>query len=148
LNNRERFQRALQDKVRPQCEELGIEIEAVTLAALDLPPELTEQIFARDVARVQLERNKSREEQYKTEQKLKAAEALAQQEMEKVAAETRLAQAKKLAAQKQEVEQQRLENELANAQIKLEAARNQAKATLATGKTEADIIGLQNEAEV
>jgi hypothetical protein len=148
VNNRERFQRALRDKVRPQCKELGIDIQAVTLAALDLPPELIEQISARDVARVQLENNKSREQQYKSEQKLKAVQATAQQETEKVTAETRLSQAKKLAEQKKEVEKKRLENELANAQVKLEAARNQAKAVLATGKTEADIINLQNEAEV
>jgi hypothetical protein len=147
-NNRERFQRALRDKVRPQCEELGIDIQAVTLASLDLPPDLTEQISARDVARVQLEQNKSREEQYKTEQTLKAVEALAQQETEKVAAETRLAQAKKLAEQKKEVEKKRLENELANAKVKLQAARDLAKAALAAGKADANLINLQNEAEV
>jgi hypothetical protein len=147
-NAREEFQRALREKVTPQCQELGLHIEGVTLGPLDLPPELTEQISARDVARVQLEKNKAKVEQYKTEQELQAAKALAQQATEKVAAETRLSQAKTLAATKKQVEKKRLEVDLTNAQLKLDAAREQAKAIVARGKAEADVIALNNEAEV
>jgi hypothetical protein len=147
-NTREQFQRALRDKVAPQCKELGLEIEAVTLASLELPPQLTEQISARDVARVQLDKNKSMIEQYKTQQDLDAARALAQQATEKVAAETRLLQAKTLALQKKEVERKKLEIALSSAQLKLDAAREQAKAIVSRGKAEADVINLSNEAEV
>jgi hypothetical protein len=147
-NTRELFQRALRDKVTPQCKELGLDIEAVTLAALELPPELTEQISARDVARVQLEKNKSKIEQYKSQQDLDAAKARAQLESDRVAAETRLSQAKTLALQKKEVEKKKLEVELTSAQLKLDAARDQAKAIVSRGKAEADVINLSNEAEV
>ena len=145
---REQFQQALRAKVTPQCEELGLDIEAVTLGSLDLPPELAEQISARDVARAQLDKNKSKVEQYKTEQELQAAKALAQQATEKVTAETRLSQAKTQATTKKENEKTRLDTELANAQLKLDAAREQAKAVLARGKAEADVIDFNNEAEV
>jgi regulator of protease activity HflC (stomatin/prohibitin superfamily) len=145
---REQFQQALRAKVTPQCEELGLDIEAVTLGSIDLPPELAEQISARDVARATLDKNKTKVEQYKTEQELQAAKALAQQATEKVAAETRLSQAKTQATTKKENEKTRLETDLANAQLKLDAAREQAKAVVARGKAEADVINLNNEAEV
>jgi hypothetical protein len=148
VNNREILQQTLLEKVKPQCEELGIEIRAVTLASLDLPPELTDQISQRDVARAQLDKNKTLIEQHKTKQKLAAAEALTMQTTEKVAAETRLLQAKTQAAQKKEVTKLQLENDLKSAELKLEAAREQAKATLAKGKVDADVIILKNEAEV
>ena len=41
-----------------------------------------------------------------------------------------------------------LKQDLANAQLRLEAARKQAEATLSRGKAEAAVIGLQNEAQV
>jgi hypothetical protein len=86
--------------------------------------------------------------QHKSEQLLKAAEALKKQAQEKVEADTRLLQAETAATQKKEVEQLKLKNELANAQLKLEASKEQAKAVLAEGKAEADKIGLENQAEV
>jgi hypothetical protein len=147
-NTRELFQRALLDKVTPQCKELGLDIEAITLASLELPPELTDQISARDVARVQLEKNKVKIEQYKSQQDLDAAKALAQQATDKVVAETRLSQAKTLAQQKKEVEKKKLEIELTSAQLKLDASREQAKAVLSRGEAEAKVITLANEAEV
>jgi uncharacterized membrane protein YqiK len=47
-----------------------------------------------------------------------------------------------------EVELLRLGQELSNAQLKLDAARQQAQAVLTRGKAEAHVIQLQNEAEV
>jgi hypothetical protein len=145
---REQFQKALAEKVTPQCEELGLDIEAVTLGTLDLPSDLQEQISARDVARATLDKNKTKVEQYKSQQESEAAKALVQQATEKVTAETRLSQAKTQATTKKENEKTRLETELANAQLKLDAAREQAKAVLARGKAEADVINFNNEAEV
>lgn len=147
-NIRERLQSTLLEKVRPQCEEVGIEIRTVRLAALEPPPELVEQIAARDVARVHLDKNKTLLEQFKTRQQLQAAEAMTEQASEKVRAETRRVQAQTQANQRKEVETQRFKQELENAQTRLEAARAQAKAILAKGKVEADVINLQNEAEV
>lgn len=147
-NNREKLQRALFAKVKPRCEDVGIEVRAVTLADLVPPPELAKQISERELARVEQDRNKTKLGQYQAEQKLKAAEALKQQAKEKVEAETRLIQAKTQATQRKEVEESKLKQELANAQLKLDAARKQAEATLTTGQAEAAVIHLKNEAEV
>src|SRR5262249_25518621 len=147
-NNREKLQRTLLAKVKPRCEEVGIEIRAATLADLVPPAELAKHISERELARVEQEKNKVRLGELKAEQKLKAAEALKQQAKDKVDAETRLVQAKTNASQRKEVEEARLKQDLANAQLRLDAARKQAEATLTNGKAEAAVINLKNEAEV
>jgi len=148
VNNREKLQQTLFTKVKPRCEEVGIEIRAVTLADLVPPAELAKQISERELARVEQEKNKVRLGELKAEQKLKAAEALKGQAKEKVDAETRLVQAKTNASQRKEVMEAQLKQDLANAQLRLDAARKQAEATLLNGKAEAAVINLKNEAEV
>ena len=147
-NAREALQRTLLDKVKPQCEALGVEIRAVTLADMRPPAELAEQIAERELARVEQAKNASRMGQYRAEQELKAKEALKEQAREKVEAETRLIQGKTKAAQLKEVAESQFTQELANAQLTLDAAEKQAEATLAKGKAEATVIELQNAAEV
>jgi hypothetical protein len=148
LNAREALQKALLAKIKPRCAELGVELRAVTLADIRPPAELADQIAQRELARVELEKNTVRVRQYKTEQDLKAKEALKVQAKEKVEAETALLQAKTRSDQVLEVELSRLKQELDNAQLQLEAAKNQAEAILAKGKAEAAVIGLTNTAEV
>jgi uncharacterized membrane protein YqiK len=147
-NAREVMQKALLEKVRPRCAELGVEIRAVTLADLRPPAELADQIAQRELARVELEKNAVRVRQFQAEQELKAKEELQQQAKEKVEAETRLVQAKTKAGQTKEVEELRLHQELASAQLRLEAAHKSAEATLARGRAEAAVVTAQNEAEV
>src|SRR5262249_52361217 len=106
------------------------------------------QISQRELARVEQEKNKVRLGQYRAEQQLKAAETLKSRSIQKVAAETRLIQAKTQAEQLNEVTELQLKQDLANAQTRLEAARKQAEAALARGKAEAAVILLQNEATV
>ena len=147
-NAREALQRALLAKVKPQCEALGVEVRAVTLADMRPPAELADQIAQRELARVEQEKNAVRLRQYRAEQELKAKEALKEQAKEKVEAETRLIQAKTKAEQLKEVASSQLKQELENAQLAFDAAEKQAEATLAKGKAEAAVINLQNEAEV
>lgn len=147
-NNREALQKALETKVKPRCEELGIEVRAVTLAELVPPKELADQISQRELARVEQEKNKVMLRQLKAAQDLKAKEALKQQAKELVEAGTQLNKAKVEADQQKEVEQLRLEQDLKNAETRLAAAQKQAEATLTTGKAEAAVIELENEAEI
>jgi len=147
-NARERMQRELLEKVKDRCKELGVEIRAVTLADLLPPKELSEQIAQRELARVEREKNLALVKQHMAQQELAAKTGLKQQAKEKVAAETRLVQATTKAEQLKEVETSRLAQELKNAEVELEAARDQASATLAKGEAEAKVIMLKNEAEV
>lgn len=147
-NARERMQRELLEKVKGRCKDLGVEIRAVTLADLLPPKELSEQIAQRELARVEREKNMALVKQHMAQQELAAKTGLKQQAKEKVAAETRLVQATTKAEQLKEVETSRLAQELKNAEVELEAARDQASATLAKGEAEAKVIMLKNEAEV
>lgn len=147
-NAREAMQRALLEKVKPRCEELGVDIRAVTLADLRPPEELSIQIAQRDQARVERERNTVRLRQFKAEQDLEAKTALKQQATERVEAETRQLQATTRAEQLKDVELARLKQDLANAKLRFEAAAKEAEATLARGRAAADVINLENEAEV
>jgi hypothetical protein len=147
-NAREKMQSELLKKVKPRCQELGVELRAVTLAALQPPAELADQIAQRELARVEREKNEVLVRQHKAQQELAAKQGLKLQATEKVGAETRLIQAKTKLDQTKEVETSRLTQELANAKIELEAARSEATAKLANGKAQADVIGLQNEAEI
>ncbi len=147
-NAREALQKALLAKVKPQCQALGVEVRAVTLADMLPPVELADQIAQRELARVEQAKNSVRLRQYRAEQELKSKESLKTQAKEKVEAETRLIQAKTKAEQLTEVALARFTQDLENAQIALDAAEKQAEATLAKGKAEAAVINLQNEAEV
>lgn len=147
-NAREAMQKALLDKVKPRCEELGVEIRAVTLAELLPPVELSDQIAQRELARVEQEKSKSLLTQYAGQQELTGKLALKEQAKEKVAAGTRLIQAKTKADQLKEVALSRLKQELAAAEIQLQASRKKAEAVVVKGQAEAAVISLQNEAEV
>ncbi len=147
VNSREQFQKALLSAVKPRCEDMGIEIRAVTLATMELPPELTAEISARDRALAEQQRNLEMVKQHKQEQTLKAAEALAVQKTQKVQAGTRLNNAETEAQQLIEVEKQKLTAALTVAQSQLEAAREKAKSVRAQAQAKADVILADNKAE-
>jgi regulator of protease activity HflC (stomatin/prohibitin superfamily) len=147
-NTREKLQQALLAKVRPRCQELGIDMRAVTLADMTPPADLAEQISLRDLARVEQDKNRNLTLQFKEQQKLMAAKTLKEQATKKVDAQTRLVQEKTKAKQRLQVQELGLKQELESAQVRLEAARKQAEATLARGRADADVILAKNQAEV
>jgi regulator of protease activity HflC (stomatin/prohibitin superfamily) len=147
-NTREKLQRALLAKVQPRCQELGIDIRAVSLTDMVPPADLAEQISLRDLARVEQEKNRNLALQYKEQQTLMAAKTMKAQAKEKVDAETRLVQEKTQAKQRLQVQELQLKQELESAQLRLDAAQKQAAAVLTKGKAEAAVITAKNEAEV
>src|SRR5204862_6435705 len=110
------------------------------------PAELANQIRERELARVAREKNVDRIAQFKTEQELKAAEALKTQEQDTVDAGTLLIQAQTKSQQRKEVEESKLKQDLPNAKLRLEGAPPQAKATLSGADAEPDVIKLQADA--
>ncbi|MHB1425517.1 MAG: SPFH domain-containing protein [Gemmataceae bacterium] len=151
VNPLEKLQQALTKKVTPPCAQLGIVIESLSIGRMDPSKELKEladQISQREQTRLAREKNQELIEQYKQDQKLKAAEALQKQNEEVVQANTRLKVQKTKADQMKEVEEAKLKVDLTSAEIRLEAARDRAKATLNKGKNEAEVITAQNQSEV
>jgi regulator of protease activity HflC (stomatin/prohibitin superfamily) len=151
VNARERLQKELKTNVPPRCRDIGVEIEDITLDKLEVSGELATLaalIADREQARLQREQNKSTIDRHKQEQITKASEALKPQRTAIEQANTRLQEATIKAMQKKETETKRLEQELASAQIRLDAAKLKAKEVLAKGQAEADVIELNNEAQV
>jgi hypothetical protein len=151
VNPLEKLQQALTKKVIPPCEEIGVVIESLSIGRMDPKKELLElaqQISQREQARLAREKNQELIEQYKQDQKLRATEALQKQNEEVVQANTRLKVQQTKANQMKEVEEAKLKVDLKSAEIRLQAARDRAKAILNKGKNEADVIASQNESEV
>jgi hypothetical protein len=151
VNPLERLQQALTEKVTPPCEELGIVVESVSIGRMDPSQplqELAQQISQREQTRLAREKNQELIEQYKQDQALRSTEALQKQNEAVVQAKTRLEVQKTKAAQMKEVEEAKLKIDLKSAEIRLQAARDRATATLNKGKNEAEVIASQNESEV
>lgn len=148
-NSREKLQKAMEEQVKPKCAELGISVIAVILSDdMQLPLLLKDQISQRDKALAEQAKNQQKLSQYKTEQALKAADVLTPRQAETVKARTREKLATITADQKMQVEEAKLKQELLNAQLQLDAARERKTAILAKGTAEAAVIQLQNQAEV
>jgi regulator of protease activity HflC (stomatin/prohibitin superfamily) len=145
---RERLQQEVLKKIQPRCQEFGLSVESVSIDRMDVPQQLSSVIAEREQARITVDKNAASIGQYKEQQKLKAKEALKQQEEEKVTASSLMVQTETRSKQRKATEEARLKQEVENAQLKLEAAKEQAKAVRAAGQAEADVIMLQNEAEV
>jgi regulator of protease activity HflC (stomatin/prohibitin superfamily) len=148
VNPRERLQEEMKKKVVPECQKVGLEIESITLATMDAPPELVKQISDRELARVEREKNQDLIGKYKSQQTLDAKKAMITQQSAKVSAQKDLQVAQTAAKQRLEVEEAKLTQDLANAQIRLDAAKSKAKEIQANAKAEANVVQLQNEAEV
>jgi hypothetical protein len=149
VNHREEFQKVLSEKVKQECEVVGIRVKEVSLVAgLDPPKELADQISERELARATIDKNKTLITQHKSDQTVKATGALKQRAEEINKAQIRRNKATVEASQKLANEKLSLENDLAAATLRLEAAKEQAKAILSQGEADAKIITLENEAQV
>src|SRR5262249_38164411 len=151
VNPREQLRKVLEEKVKPQCRELGVMIETITVAEIEPNAEvkeLADQIFIRETTRAARAKNAGLVQQHKSEMEKKANEALEEQKSKLVEANRDLKVANKQAEQRTKVEEAKLQNDLKAATTRLEAAKEQAKATITRGKAEATIINADNEAEV
>jgi len=153
VNPREQLREVLEEKVKPVCRDVGVMIQSITVAQLEMKDDddlrkLADQIFERERTRVTRDKNEQLVEQYKSEQEKEAKKALSEQRSQLVDANRDLKVAKTLAQQQKEVEEARLKNDLKAAQTRLDAALEQAKATVTKGKAEAAVILAQNKAEV
>ena len=151
VNPRERLRKILEEKVKPECLELGVMIESITVAEVEKTPELSQladQIFLRETTAAARAKNAELVKQYEQEMKQRAKEMLNERGTQLVKANQDLEVAKTLAQQKMEVEEAKLKNEMKAAQARLDAAKELAKATVTRGKADAAVIMANNEAEV
>lgn len=141
------FQTSIFDALKAACEHNGISIRSVLVNDIVPPQDIARPIREREVAREELARNRTQQEQAKAEQSLARETELVQQEQKKVEAETEKEQRRIRAENEQRMALIAQEQALAVAQADLAAAELEARAILARGQAEADVIVAQNVAQ-
>jgi SPFH domain / Band 7 family len=150
-NAREKLAEDVTEKVKPECQKIGIIIEPITLAQIDSTEDLQElqvQIADRTRARNTRLKNVEMIAQLKSKQGVLLKEALKLRETALGDARTELNQEQQKTEGALMAQEAKLKQDLENAQLGLEAAQSDAKATLSRGRVEADLISKKNEAEV
>ncbi len=150
-NARERLATDVTEKVKPDCQKIGIVIEPITLAQIDPTADLEElltQIADRTRARNTRLKNTETIAQTRTLLGVRLKEASKLRETEMGNARTELEKEQQRTEGALMAQDAKLKQDLENAHLGLESAQEDAKATLARGKVDADLIQKKNEAEV
>ncbi len=144
---RQKFQDNLQEHLRTQCLEWGVEIRSVLIRNILPPQEIASIIRDREVAVQNARKFEQQIEQAKSKAELTKQEMLAVQNKEKVAADTSRIRAVIEAWQDQAVRVVAANKELEVAKLESEAAGFQAQATILKAEAERDVIRLNNKAQ-
>jgi hypothetical protein len=150
-NPREKLAHDLMVKVRPLCEKDGILIEQITLTQPEATAELAElikQIADRKAAKTERDANEQKVLELKTRLDREVAEAMKPRETELGEARKKLAEAEERAKQDRQVAGLELEKDLKAAQLRLDAAKNDAAGKLTRAKADVDVINRENDAEL
>jgi regulator of protease activity HflC (stomatin/prohibitin superfamily) len=150
-NARERLATDVTDKVKPDCQRLGIVIEPISLAQIDPTEDLKEllsQIADRTRARNTRLKNTETIAQLKTQQGVLLKEAQKLRETALGDARTELNREQQKTEGALASQEAKLKQDLENAQFALEAAQADARAVMSRGKVDADLVQKKNEAEI
>jgi len=143
---RQRFQDNLEDHLKAKCLESGVAIRSVLIRNITPPDEIASVIRNREVAVQNARKIEQQIAQAKSQAELTRQEALAQQNKEKVEAETAAIRALISAKQDQEVRLIAAKQDLEVAKLETAAAQAQADAILLKAEAERKVIALDNEA--
>ncbi len=150
-NARQMLAEKVYDKVKVDCQKIGIVIEPITLEHIDPTADLEDlltQIADRTRARNTRLKNTQVIAQLMSKQGVLLKEALKLRETETGNARTELERETQKTEGALLAQEAKLKQDLENAQFGYEAAQSDAKATLSRGKVDADLVTRRNEAEV
>jgi regulator of protease activity HflC (stomatin/prohibitin superfamily) len=145
--DRENFQTELVKTLTQNCKKQGIEILAVAITSIQPPPEITQPVQQREVAKQKLAQFMREKLQQISEAKLRVQVILADQKKQLVEADQAVVEKTTKAEEKQQVELTLAEQKLKVGQTQLEAAKDQASAILAKAQAAADVVRFDNAAE-
>jgi hypothetical protein len=151
-NFRERLQKILEEKVRPRCEDMGVVISSITILddkerAAEVQ-QMAALITERRESQLKMETNKQKIAEAIQKQETKASEALVERERKIVDATTEFTKTQTLAEQRKENLKAELEQALANAELRLTAAKSDALAMKTKAEAEAEATTKLNKAQV
>ncbi|NLI76096.1 MAG: hypothetical protein GX442_06595 [Candidatus Riflebacteria bacterium] len=146
-NSRQAFQNTLFEKIKDTCEPKGILIKSVLINDIEPPQEIATPIREREIAKEELNRNKTQLLQAQAEQSLARSEEMVKLERERVAASTKNKVKIIDATNQRKVALINQDRRLQMEATFLEASRREAEAILSRGQAEADVVLLKAEAE-
>ncbi len=146
-DTRQKFQDNLQAHLQQRCGEWGVAIKSVLIRNITPPDEIASIIRDREVAVQNAKKYEQQIEQAKSMAELTRQEMLAQQNKEKVQADTARIRAVILAQQEQAVRITAANQELGVAKLENEAADFQAQSILAKANADKEVIRMSNEAQ-
>ncbi len=144
---RKEFQDAFEVSMREACQPLGIEIIQALITRIRPPEQIALPVRTREIAKQQELQYKQQTLQQESEQKLAIGKAMVDQKQALVGADQLVVQVTTQAMQEQEVALTKADENLAVAQLKLDASIDEAAAIEARGKAAADVVRFDNEAE-
>ena len=146
-DTRQKFQDNLQAHLQQRCGEWGVAIKSVLIRNITPPDEIASIIRDREVAVQTAKKYEQQIEQAKSKAELTKQEMLAQQNKEKVEADTARIRAVIAAQQEQAVRITAANQELGVAKLENEAADFQAQAILLKAGADRAVIQMNNEAQ-
>ncbi|MSR58184.1 MAG: band 7 protein [Planctomycetaceae bacterium] len=144
---RTQFQENYQAQMRRDCEDLGIDIIQALITKINPPEQIAKPVRNREIAKQQEEQYRQQILQQKSEEKLAIEKEMVKQKPAVIQAEQAVIQVTTVAMREQEVAKTKAQQELAVAQLKLEATKDEAAAITARGKGAAEVVAFKNQAE-
>jgi regulator of protease activity HflC (stomatin/prohibitin superfamily) len=144
---RQQFQRDLETHLRTTCEPWGVAVKSVLIRNITPPDQIASIIRDREVAVQETKKYEQEISQAKSKAELGRQEMLAEQQKEKVEADTAKLRAVIKAKQDQSVRLVSANKDLEVAKLETQAAVAQAQAVMLKAEAEAAVITMQNKAE-
>ena len=144
---RSAFQKAFEQEMRNACEPLGIEIIQALITTIRPPEKIAEPVRRREIAKQEELQYKQQVLQQESEQKLAVEKAMVEQKQALVTAGRDVVKSTTKAEEEQQVALTLANQQLAVAQLKLDASLDEAMAIEARGQAVADVVRFDNEAE-
>lgn len=144
---RSAFQKAFEAEMQKACEPLGIEIIQALITTIRPPEKIAEPVRKREIAKQEELQYKQQTLQQESEQKLAVEKAMVSQKQALVTADQDIVKTTTKAEEDQQVALTLANQQLAVAQLKLEASLDEAQAITARGQATADVVRFENEAE-
>jgi len=146
-DTRQKFQDNLQAHLTEKCKDWGIAIKSVLIRNISPPDEIASVIRDREIAVQTARKYEQQIAQAISKAELTKQEMLAQQNKEKVEADTARIRAVILAQQELAVQVTAAKRELEVAKLENDAATAQAQAIIVRAGADRDVIRMQNEAD-
>ena len=141
------FQEAFEKSMKAACQPLGIEVIQSLITKIRPPQQIATPVREREIAKQQELQYQQQILQQESEKKLAKEKAMVLQKQAIVAASQDIVKITTKAMQEQKVAITKADEQLAVAQFKLDASKDEAGAIEAKGKAASDVIRFENEAE-